>query len=116
MRKTDVRWSWATAVFAVLVALPAAGGCASGQHVQLKFPDADPAAGTGYDCKPTSGDAIKCVESTSVDPAKWNQHGTLFVIMPRECQGHFREITIQKAGSDKPEVHVVCATAEAPIE
>jgi hypothetical protein len=95
-----------------LVAVAAVSGCS--HDVSLKFPDSSP--GEEYVCSPTARNGEQCVAQTKVDPAKDNRAGTVFVIVPRECQGKFNEITIHDAGSAKPVVNVKCAPLENKLE
>jgi hypothetical protein len=89
------------------------GMLACERHVQLKFPDSSP--GEEYICTVTESSVESCVPQSQVDPAKDNRAHTVFVILPRECQGHFNEITVHDSGSSKPTVNVKCAPAENVI-
>jgi hypothetical protein len=97
--------SW---VLLVALALPACQ-----RHVQLKFPDTTP--GEQFTCSPTDASAVKCEGAKNINPAASNQAGTVFVILPRECKGHFNEITIHDSGSSNPSVDVKCAPLENPV-
>src|SRR5262245_57892546 len=88
-------------------------GCGA-RHVQLKFPDATP--GEEYTCHPTTSQVETCSPATKIDPAQNNQARTVFVILPRECKGHFHEITVHDSGSSEPVVDVKCAPLENPIQ
>jgi hypothetical protein len=82
------------------------------RHVQLKFPDSTP--GEEFTCFTTDGQE-KCQPTTTIDPAKSNQAGTTFVILPRACKRQFNEITIHDSGSSHPTVQVRCAPLENTI-
>ena len=84
--------SWAG--FALMVS--GITGCAQ-RHVQLKFPDTSP--GEQFVCSEAKSREQSCTARTALDPAADNRHGTVFVIMPRECRGSFHEVTIHDAGS-----------------
>jgi|GEM_PF-2544460 len=88
-------------------------GC-SPQHVQLKFPDTSP--GEQFVCSAAKSGEQRCTPRTDLDPAADNRHGTVFVIMPRECRGSFHEITIHDAGSSEPKVNVKCAPLENVVQ
>jgi hypothetical protein len=91
----------------------ALAGCAT-HHVGLKFPDATP--GEEYTCHVTTSQVENCSPATKIDPAANNQAHTVFVILPRECKGHFHEVTIHDSGSSEPTVDVKCAPLENHIE
>jgi hypothetical protein len=84
------------------------------RNVQLKFPDTSP--GEQYVCTVTQSQVESCQPATELDPAKDNSAHTVFVILPRECKGHFNEMTIRDSGSSEPVVHVRCAPEENVIQ
>src|SRR5262245_3990851 len=88
-------------VFAVL------GCAASGQPLRLAVPDTTPAqrytCRAGAECQPASEDVPE------------NPAGTLFFVLPRECQGRVHQIFVRDAGSSQAELTVTCAPAEAPL-
>lgn len=88
------------------------GGCE--RHVALKFPDSSP--GAAYVCSVTDRSVERCAPATNIDPADSDRAGTVFVILPRECQGRFNEIVIHDSGSSQPSVSVRCAPLENRIE
>ena len=97
----------------ILLCTLCATACAQ-RHVQLMFPDASP--GAEFTCHPTEGQAEVCEPATVVDPPGENREGTVYVTVPRECQGHFDRITIHDSGSSKPTVDVKCAPPENRIQ
>ena len=89
---------------------------ACSHQVQLKFPESEKAAGPGYVCSATTHSEAKCTDATEIDPSQQNQSGTAFVILPPQCEGHFHQVTIEKADSSEPKVHVLCAAQENPLQ
>jgi hypothetical protein len=87
---------------------------ACAHHVQLKFPDTSP--GAEYTCRGTKSQTENCEPATTIDPAQNNRENTVFVILPRECQRQFNEITIHDSGSSSPTVDVKCSPLENPIQ
>ena len=83
-------------------------------HVQLRFPNSSP--GEEYSCAVTTSQVESCKPATKLDPAERNKAGTVYVIVPRECQGHFNEITIHDSGSSHPTVEVLCSPPENRIQ
>jgi hypothetical protein len=51
-----------------------------------------------------------------IDPAQDNRQGTVFVILPRACQGKFHQVVIHDAGSAEPTVAVKCSPLENVLE
>ena len=96
-----------------LLALFALATFACQHDVRLEFPEAD---GVGYkfECSVTSGPEL-CTPSNVEEPARQNEMGTAFVMMPKECQKHFHLIVVHGAGSSSPTVHVECAPPEGTI-
>ncbi len=103
------RW---TVCFILPCALCAAA-CAQ-RHVQLMFPDASP--GAEFTCHPTQGQVEACEPATVIDPPGENRAGTVYVTVPRECQGRFDKITVHDSGSSKPTVDVKCAPLENHVQ
>src|SRR2546430_12940750 len=89
------------------VALLMAIGCS--HHVRLAMPKTS--IGAQYSC--TKGG---CVPATVVDPAARNPMNTVFIVLPKECNGRLNEAFIENANSDDPKVTVLCATPDTPIE
>ena len=83
------------------------------RHVKLLFPNAAANNGLEFDCAATDGPK-QCIESKNHDPRGENRAGTVHIIVPPECNGHFHEITIHDSGSSSPVAHVACAPPEAP--
>jgi hypothetical protein len=88
-------------------------GC--GHHdVSLKFPDSSP--GEEYVCYGGGTGAEACSPQGATNPAKDNREGTVYVVVPRACKGHFNEVTIHDAGSSKPIINVKCAPLENKVQ
>jgi hypothetical protein len=96
-----------------LLALFALATFACQHDVRLEFPAAD-GVSDKYDCSVTSG-LEQCTPSSVEEPARQNEMGTAFVILPKECQKHFHLIVVHGAGSSSPTVHVECAPPEGTI-
>lgn len=79
---------------------------ACSHHAKLVTPDTSPAS--AYEC---SVDAV-CRPASILDDARLNQSGTAFVVLPKECRGHFQQIVILDADSDRPTVVATCAAPE----
>lgn len=79
---------------------------ACSHHAKLVAPDASPAS--AYEC---SVDA-QCRPASILDDARLNQSGTAFIVLPKECRGHFQQIVILDSDSDSPTVVATCATPE----
>jgi hypothetical protein len=97
-------------VFLIVLALllDACGG----QHLRLVSPDST--AGPRYTCEPGEG---RVCQPAAVDvPEELNPSGTLFVILPRQCQGRIHQIVVLDAGSSSPRVEATCAPQEDPLE
>jgi hypothetical protein len=94
-----------------LVLLAALLGACSGRQVLLVSPDTT--AGPRYTCAPGEGGV--CQPATVDVPEELNASGTVFVILPRECQGRVHRITVIDAGSSTPKVDVACAPKEEPL-
>lgn len=101
---------WRSAVL-VCVAL---ASTACQRHVRLEFPDSSP--GEEYVCRVTESQQERCEPRTVLDAARDNRQGTVFVILPRACQGKFHQIVIHDAGSTRPTVAVKCSPLENVIE
>jgi hypothetical protein len=91
-----------------VVGLLAVLGCSGGgQNLRLAVPDTTPAqrytCRSGAECQPASEDVPE------------NPAGTLFFVLPRECQGRVNQIFVRDAGSSHAELTVTCAPAEAPL-
>lgn len=84
------------------------------RHVRLEFPDSSP--GEEFVCQVTESQQERCAPRTVIDPAQDNRQGTVFVILPRACQGKFHQIVIHDAGSSTPQVAVKCSPLENVIE
>lgn len=92
-------------LFMVLVPL---GGCS--RHVRLESPDTSP--GARYTCSSQA----PCQPANVDVPAELNRSGTVFVILPRQCEGRIHRLVIINADSSEPEVDVTCAPPDEPIE
>lgn len=91
-----------------LLCLLLVAACGS-SHVRMVNPDT---TGSGlYAC-----DQNACRPSDVDDPAMFNQSGTQFVRLPRECKGRVNEVFVQNANSSAPQVYVRCAPAEASLD
>ena len=92
----------------VTVGLLLSSACS--HHVYLQVPDTSP--GARYTCRGTG----ECKPATTDVPSDLNRRGTVFVNLPRQCQGHIQRIVILDADSDEPVVDVTCAPIEEPIQ
>lgn len=90
------------------IGLLLATGCAN--HVKLAFPGASP--GAQYVCRAETD----CTPATDLVASDLNRSGTVFVTMPSQCGGHFREIVVLDADSSSPTVVVTCAPVEEPMD
>lgn len=88
----------------ILLALWSLNACA--HHAKLVAPDASPAS--AYECS-VGG---QCRPASILDDARLNQSGTAFIVLPKECRGHFQQIVILDSDSDSPTVVATCATPE----
>jgi hypothetical protein len=96
---------------AVLIVLATFLGACAGRQVRLVSPDTT--AGARYTCAPGEGGV--CQPATVDVPEELNASGTLFVILPRECQGRIHQIVVIDAGSSTPKVDATCAPKEEPL-
>ena len=83
-------------------------GC-SGQSLRLVTPDTTP--GQRYTCRPGG----TCEPAATDVPEDQNPAGTLFIMLPRECQGRIHQLIVLDAGSSHPTVEASCAPAEKPL-
>jgi hypothetical protein len=96
---------------AALSVLAALLGACGGRQVRLVSPDTT--AGARYTCAPGEGGV--CQPATVDVPEELNPSGTIFVILPRECQGRIHQIVVIDAGSSTPKVDATCAPQEEPL-
>lgn len=96
----------------VSLALVVAAAACGGRHVRLVSPDTT--AGPRYTCEPGEGGV--CQPAVVDVPAELNPSGTVFVILPRQCQGKIHQIVVLDADSSKPRVEATCAPREEPLE
>jgi hypothetical protein len=100
---------WIALLVPLFLALVAA--CSSSHvrsHVRMVNPDTT--GSSLYICDKTS-----CRPSDVDDPALFNQTGTQFIRLPRECKGRLNEVFVKNANSDAPQVFVRCAPPEPPL-
>lgn len=79
---------------------------ACSHHAKLVTPDTSPAS--AYECSVDG----ECHPASILDDARLNQSGTAFVVLPKQCRGHFQQIVILDADTDRPTVVATCATPE----
>ncbi len=110
-----VRWreaGRAAAGHLPLLLLAALVSACGGRHLRLVAPDTT--AGPRYTCE--RGAAGVCQAAVVDVPEELNQSGTVFVILPRQCQGRVHQIVVLDAESSTPRVDVTCAPREEPLE
>lgn len=93
-----------------LLLLVVSTGCAP-KHVMLWTNE----AGTGslYAC--TQQDKkYTCVPAKDERVVNETLSGTLYIDLPKECEGHFRQILLHDVRSGHPQVFVKCAPPENP--
>ena len=54
-----------------------------------------------------------CQQDPTTDEARWNQSGTVHVVLPKDCNTRFQRIRIDN--SDNPQVLVECATGQSTL-
>lgn len=87
-----------------LLALSFTAGCS--HHAKLVTPYTAPAS--AYECSVEVG----CHPASILDDARLNQTGTAFIVLPKECRGHFQQIVILDADTARPTVVATCAAPE----